>query len=62
LIYDVGLWVLEQALQEHNRLIARGFPPLRISVNLSVVQFQEEDFIRDFRKIIEESGVNPQIY
>ncbi|MGI6689415.1 MAG: EAL domain-containing protein [Christensenellales bacterium] len=60
LIYDVGLWVLEQALQTHNMLIAKGFPPLRVSVNLSVVQFQEEDFIRDVRKIIRESGVNPQ--
>ncbi len=60
LIYDVGLWVLEQALQEHNKLVAKGFPPLRISVNLSVVQFREDDFIHDFRKIIEGSGVCPQ--
>ncbi|MGI6635382.1 MAG: EAL domain-containing protein [Christensenellales bacterium] len=60
LIYDVGLWVLEQALQEHNRLIAKGFPPLRISVNLSVIQFQNKDIICDFRKIIEESQINPK--
>ncbi|HHX21714.1 MAG TPA: EAL domain-containing protein, partial [Clostridiales bacterium] len=60
LIYDVGLWVLEQTLQEHNRLIAKGFPPLRVSVNLSVVQFQEEEFISDVRKIIGESGVDPK--
>ena len=60
LIYDVGLWVLKEALQEHKRLIAKGFPPLRVSVNLSVVQFQEESFIDDFRKIIEDSGVNPK--
>ncbi|MGI6671046.1 MAG: putative bifunctional diguanylate cyclase/phosphodiesterase [Christensenellales bacterium] len=60
LIYNVGLWVLEQTLQEHNRLIAKGFPPLRVSVNLSVVQFQEEEFISDVRKIIEESGVDPK--
>ncbi|MGB4609665.1 MAG: EAL domain-containing protein, partial [Saccharofermentanales bacterium] len=60
LIYDVGLWVLEQALQEHNRLIAKGFPPLRVSVNLSVVQFQREEFIPDFAKIIEESGADPK--
>lgn len=38
LIYDVGLWVLEQALLEHNRLLAKGFPPLRVSINLSLVQ------------------------
>ncbi len=60
LIYDVGLWVLQEALQEHKRLIAKGFPPLRISVNLSIVQFQGEDFIGVFRKIIGGSGVNPK--
>jgi EAL domain-containing protein (putative c-di-GMP-specific phosphodiesterase class I) len=59
-MYDVGLWVLEQALQEHNRLIAKGFPPLRFSINLSIVQFQAEDFIVDFTDIIEKSGVEPQ--
>ena len=60
LIYDVGLWVLEQTLQEHKRLVAKGFPPLRVSVNLSVVQFEGEDFISDFAKIIKGSGVDPK--
>ena len=60
LIHDVGLWVLEQALQEYNRLIAKGFPPLRVSVNLSLAQFQGKDIVCDFKKIIEESGVNPK--
>ena len=52
--------MLKQALKEHNRLIAKGFPPIRVSVNLSVVQFQEEDLILDFTRIIEESNVNPK--
>ena len=60
LIYDVGLWVLEQALKEHNSLVAKGFSPLRISVNLSIVQFQGEDFILDFSKVIEESRIDPK--
>jgi diguanylate cyclase (GGDEF)-like protein len=60
IIYDVGLWVLEQTLLEHKRLVAKGFPPLRFSVNLSVVQFEGEDFIHDFAKIIEKSQVDPQ--
>ncbi|MGI6071569.1 MAG: EAL domain-containing protein [Lachnospiraceae bacterium] len=60
LIYDVGLWVLKQALQEHNRLIKNGFPPLRFSVNLSIVQLKGGNFVLDFTKIIEESGVDPQ--
>lgn len=60
LMYDVGLWVLKQALEEHIRLVKGGFSPLRISVNLSIVQFIEENFIPDFAKIIEKSGVNPK--
>jgi diguanylate cyclase (GGDEF)-like protein len=60
LIHDVGLWVLEQALKQHNKLIAQGFPPLRVSVNLSLAQFQGKDIVSDFKKIIEESGVNPK--
>ncbi len=60
LIYEVGLWVLEQTLLEHNRLIAKGFPPLRFSVNLSVVQFEDKDFVPDFAKIIKESQVDPK--
>lgn len=60
LIYDVGLWVLKQALQEHNRLVEKGFSPLRVSVNLSVVQFQNKDFVSDVSKIIKESRVEPK--
>ena len=60
LIHDVGLWVLEQALQEHNRLIAKGFPPLRFSINLSIVQLRKDDFVREIIKLIEESKVEPK--
>ena len=60
LIHDVGYWVLEQALQEHNRLISKGFPPLRFSVNLSIVQFKKEDFIPNVSRIIAQSRANPK--
>lgn len=60
LIHDVGLWVLEQALKEHKRLVSKGFPPLRFSVNLSIVQFREENFVLEITKIIEESKVDPK--
>ena len=60
LIYDVGLWVLEEALKEQKKLVEKGFPPLRVSVNLSVVQFEEDSFISDIAEIIKKSGVNPE--
>jgi len=60
LIYDVGLWVLEQTLLEQKRLIAKGFPPFRFSINLSVMQIEEKGLIADFARIIEGSGVDPK--
>ena len=60
LIHEVGLWVLEQALLEHNRLIANGFPPLRVSVNLSIVQFRREDFVDNVIKLIKKHRVDPK--
>jgi diguanylate cyclase (GGDEF)-like protein len=60
LIHDVGLWVLEQALREHNRLVSKGFPALRFSVNLSVVQFQKDDFVLNVTRIVEQSRVDPK--
>ena len=60
LIHDVGLWVLDQALIEHNRLIANGFPPIRVSVNLSTVQFRKDDFVQNVANLIRKHDVNPK--
>ncbi|HOF25890.1 MAG TPA: EAL domain-containing protein [Clostridia bacterium] len=60
LIHDVGLWVLDQALMEHNHLIANGFPPIRVSVNLSTVQFRRDDFVQNVADIIQKHGVDPK--
>ncbi len=60
LIHDVGLWVLDQALIEHNRLITNGFPPIRVSVNLSTVQFRRDDFVQNVAYLIRKHGVDPK--
>ena len=60
LIHDVGSWVLKQSIREHNRLVSKGFLPLRFSVNVSVVQFQRDDFVDVVAKIIKESGIDPK--
>jgi len=60
LIYEVGLWVLSETLKQHKRLIEKGFPPLRFSINLSLVQFQSDELVKDFSRIIKESKVDPK--
>ena len=52
--------MLDQTLQEHNRLLERGFKPLRVSVNLSIMQFYREDFVENISKIIEKHKVKPE--
>ncbi|NMA93606.1 MAG: EAL domain-containing protein, partial [Clostridiales bacterium] len=60
LIYDVGQWVLRESIATHQRLVRKGFPPLRFSVNVSVLQFRRRDFVDIVSKIIEESRIDPQ--
>ena len=60
LIYDVGAWALKQSIMAHQRLVMKGFPPLRFSVNVSAVQFQRFNFVDAISKIIEECQIESQ--
>ncbi len=60
LIHDVGLWVLEQALLEHKKLVAAGYPPLRFSINLSIAQFRKDNFITDVLTLLTKNNVDPK--
>ena len=52
--------MLEQSITAHKRLIMKGFPPLRFSVNVSAVQFQRHDFVDSVSKIVEEGQIEPK--
>jgi diguanylate cyclase (GGDEF)-like protein/PAS domain S-box-containing protein len=60
LIVDVGDWVLrtacEQARQWHNA----GFDFLKVSVNLSVRQFNNPDFNKSFHEILQQYQISPE--
>ncbi len=45
LIVDLGEWALHQALALSDRLRAGGLPPLRVAVNVSLVQFRHAGFL-----------------
>ncbi len=60
LINDVGAWVLKQSIAAHQRLVMKGFEPLRFSVNISAVQLQRNDFVDSVSKIIKESQIEPK--
>lgn len=59
LIIPIGEWILAEACRQHKDWIQKGLPPIPISVNISAVQFQEEDFLSMLSNIISESGIEP---
>ncbi|HEX4050633.1 MAG TPA: EAL domain-containing protein [Steroidobacteraceae bacterium] len=53
LILPIGRWVLEQACRQNLAWQRQGLPPIPISVNVSAVQFQQQDFVHTVTSILE---------
>ncbi len=47
LILEVGRWVLNRAAADAGKWRRRGFPPLRVAVNVSAAQLREREFVAD---------------
>lgn len=59
LIIDIGEWVLEQSCAFVALLKAMGFKPIRISVNLSALEFKRNDLIEKIEAILNRTQVDP---
>lgn len=57
LIVSIGTWVLRSACLQAARWQALGYPGFRIAVNVSPQQFQPEDFVREVRAALVETGL-----
>jgi diguanylate cyclase (GGDEF)-like protein len=44
-IVEVGEWVVRRAVQDAQRWIEHGLPPLRVAVNVSPLQLRRRDFV-----------------
>ncbi|MDR9425154.1 MAG: EAL domain-containing protein [Marinobacter sp.] len=60
LIGPIGDWVLRRACQHLRDWRDAGLQPVRVAVNVSVVQFQKGDFAGLVRSILDQSGVAPE--
>lgn len=58
-IHAIGAWVLRTACQQFMRWQAKrtSSAPLRLAVNLSVVQFQDDELPQMIRAVLEEAGM-----
>ena len=60
LIIPLGDWILKEALRHIKLWDEMGLPKISVAVNLSAIQFQQEDLAGSVEKTLEESGVPPE--
>ncbi|MFL9709467.1 putative bifunctional diguanylate cyclase/phosphodiesterase [Methylobacillus sp. Pita1] len=59
LIVAIGQWVISEACRQHQAWLQAGFQPMRISVNISAMQFYQSDFCEMVENIVTETGIDP---
>ncbi|MBD2020655.1 EAL domain-containing protein [Leptolyngbya sp. FACHB-36] len=59
LICPLGEWVIRAACIQHQAWRSLGLPPLRIAVNLSARQFQQQDLVKIIASILQETKTEP---
>lgn len=60
LITKIGEWVLQTATLQNQRWQKMGLPSLRISVNLSVIQFNDPRIVDKIGEVLAKNGLAPQ--
>ncbi|MGI6668178.1 MAG: bifunctional diguanylate cyclase/phosphodiesterase [Acetivibrionales bacterium] len=61
LIIRIGKWVLKTACEFIKRINDRMQSNFRISVNISVMQLMQDDFVDTVMGILEQTGLNPEL-
>ena len=61
LIVPIGEWAIRQACIQGKAWQKEGFPPLRITVSLSSVQFQQANLASKIADILAETGLESQL-
>ena len=59
LIINMGYWVLREACKQQMIWVQQGLKSLRMSINISAVQFQQADFSERVENILIETGIDP---
>lgn len=59
LIIPLGQWVLREACKQTKNWNDKGYGPLKVAVNLSVVQFQDPGLLAQVQDVLSETGLDP---
>lgn len=61
LILSIGRWVLREACIQARKWADAGLRPIKISANVSALQFRSEGFLDGLTAILAETGLNPKL-
>jgi PAS domain S-box-containing protein len=61
LIIPLGEWILREACRQVVEWRKRGMPLLRVSVNLSPVQFKDQNLLSNLTGILKDTGLPPEL-
>ncbi len=56
-IIDIGNWVLREACRQNVKWQQEGHPPIKTSVNVSAIQFEQTNFVKTVKSILAETGL-----
>ncbi|WP_227869183.1 putative bifunctional diguanylate cyclase/phosphodiesterase [Nitrosospira lacus] len=59
LILPIGRWVLREACLQARTWRQAGLPPITVAVNISALEFNAPDFLKNVRMTLEETGLKP---
>lgn len=59
LIVDIGSWVLHEACRQAMAWRAQGLPPVRMAVNISVLQFRRGNLEQQVMQALADTGLEP---
>lgn len=60
MIISIGEWVLRKACEEMKGCQELGFPPMIVSINLSLRQFFQPNFVQIVSQVLNETGLHPR--
>jgi EAL domain-containing protein (putative c-di-GMP-specific phosphodiesterase class I) len=60
LIASIGEWVLKTACMQCIKWQNSGFPSMRVAVNISTLQFMQQDMVNNICRILKDSQLDPK--